>query len=132
MAKVTITARPTDMTFTWKLLEEVQGPEQGLVGESRSGSETWPAKEAKPGERGVGEIVELAELLRHIERKIDEARAVKADLDRFAGASGASRIQHGKLIALSELLGYVERMTEKRSDLSHEKSPDAGANEMKS
>ena len=34
-----------------KRLKGMQGPEQGLVGESRRGSETGPAEAAKPGDR---------------------------------------------------------------------------------
>jgi hypothetical protein len=101
-----------------KRLESVQGPEQGLVGESRSGSETCPAEAAKRGERGVAEIVERIELLRHIERHLIKAR---------------SGLKIGKLmvdsITIEYWIGYSHAMlklkeefsdtAEKRSDLSN-------------
>jgi len=99
-------------------LESVQGPEQGLVGEARSDSETGHAEEAKPGERGVGEIVELAELRRRIQRKIREARReehVANDMDNRIMAN----FYCGKVTALVDLCQDFERMAEKRSDLSN-------------
>ena len=97
-------------------LESVQGPEQGLVGESRSGSSTGPAEEAKPGERGVGKIVELAKLLRHIDYKIKEER-----LEASSAASGAHPqdfdYYEGKKAALVELREWLSDTAEKRSDL---------------
>ena len=102
-------------------LEGMQGPEQGLVGESRSDEPTGPAEEAKPGERGVGEIVELAELRRHVDREIKEAWGA-TELYEKNGLLNASNFYLGQLTALAALRQHVERMAEKRSDLSNAKS----------
>jgi len=63
-----------DGSLIFKPEPEMQGPEQGLVGESRSDSETKPAEEAKPGERGVAEIGGAVELLNLIDREIKKVR----------------------------------------------------------
>lgn len=101
-----------------KRLEGVQGPEQGLVGESLRDSETRPAEEAKPGERGVGEIVELAELQRHIECKYEEELGALRRV-RCGKIEIRKSYLYGKMQALDELLQVIERITEKRSDLSN-------------
>ena len=111
-------ARPPHTPPPPERLEGMQGPEQGLVGESRSGSETRPAEEAKPGERGVGEIVELAELRRHIECKFEEELA-KLRRVRAGKVELRKAYIHGKMQALDELLQHLEDSTEKRSDLSN-------------
>ncbi len=99
-------------------LKGMQGPEQGLVGESRSGSETRPAEEAKPGERGVGEIVEMAELRREIERMISDARQREERSEQRDDESSAS-FYRGVAAGLVMLRKVVSVTTEKRSDLSN-------------
>ena len=99
-----------------KRLESVQGPEQGLVGESRSGSPTGPAEEAKPGERGVAEIAELAELKRHVEEVLKKARRLKISHERWHHTV-LTTYYSGKQDALADLLEHIENMAEKRSDL---------------
>lgn len=101
-----------------KRLKGMQGPEQGLVGEARSDSETRPAEEAKPGERDVGEIVERSKLLRQIDCMIDEAQAGMAD--EIDGPKDAPYFQWcGRSGALIDLKQWLCDTAEKRSDLSH-------------
>ena len=96
-------------------LEGMQGPEQGLVGESRSGSPTGPAEEAKPGERGVGKIAVASELLAHIDRIISQVRRRKSSFwNQTVIKQLDLGIQEAALVALRE---EVERICDKRSDL---------------
>lgn len=105
-------------------LAGVRGPEQSLVGESRSDGEPDGAEERRErSERseersGVGEIGGAAELQRHIERRIEEERdawhALQDRRNRWEKA-----FSEGVTSALLELLEHVKRMTEKRSDLSN-------------
>lgn len=101
-----------------KVLEGMQGPEQGLVGESRSDEPTGPAEEAKPGERGVGEIGGASELRRHLARKIEEAR----ENVRIARENGVPNEMSAAITvhdALVDLRADFDRIAEKRSDLSN-------------
>lgn len=109
-------------------LKGVPGPEQGLVGESRSDSETSHAEAAKPGERAVGEIAYATELRRHLTRKIEEAHREwrEARANRDESRARDCGLMHDVLV---DLRADFDRITEKRSDLSNEKSPCAGANE---
>lgn len=108
-----------DVVRNLKRLKGMQGPEQGLVGESRSDEATCPAEEAKPGERGVGEIVGADELRRFIERSANEAQ-----LERDAhGEKEFPRTRaffEGQLTALDLLRSWLSAPAEKRSDLTND------------
>lgn len=99
-------------------LKGVQGPEQGLVGESRSDEPTGHAEEAKPGERRVGETVELSALRRHVDRMFMEAsRQQRIALD---GENEISEMLNaGRVLALTELRQWLDRTAEERSGLSN-------------
>lgn len=101
------------------LLKGMQGPERHLVGDV---AERMPRQDvvevSKTGRRAVGEIVELAELMRHVDRKIEEERLV-TDVAAKAGDNLVALYYHGKEDSLVELRTAIERMAEKRSDLSN-------------
>jgi hypothetical protein len=107
-----------------KRLKGVQGPERSLVGESRSARKQDGAEERKEQSdcseegRRVGEIVELAELRRHLDRKIYEAqRYVTRSLS--SGLDMSYTIAKAREAALIELRSDFKRIAEKRSDLSN-------------
>ncbi len=99
-----------------KRLKGVQGPEQGLVEESRSARQQGAAEEVKPGERDVAEIVELAKLRRHIDSKIDEAhRLARANAKKHDSTMRDFNL--GEKNALEKLQKWLSDTAEKRSDL---------------
>lgn len=110
--------RDMDLPEALKRLKGMQGPEQGLVGESRSDEPTGYAEEAQPGERRVGETVERAELRRQIERQIKEARADWLVAKKDSNQSGKD-IAAGQMGALGELAQWLDRTAEERSGLSN-------------
>lgn len=91
---------------------------EGVTGPERSDEPASDVEEAKPGRRGVGEIVELSKLLRLIYRMKDEARA---DKRRAQESSNPEHMSYfgGKYTALCKLRSEVLRMAEERSDLSN-------------
>jgi hypothetical protein len=99
-------------------LKGMQGPEQGIVGESRSDRQQGPAEDAKPGERGVGEIGGADELQRTMERMINEAREAQAQSKR-TGFPLWEQYFYGKQSALIELRDEVFRISMERSDLAN-------------
>lgn len=127
-ARITTAMNKLGIERTLERLEGMQGPEQGLVGESRSARKQGHAEEAKPtGERGVGEIVELAELRRHVEAEMKEAREAAARYEE-SDLLNAANYYLGQVSALAALRKRIEDMTEKRSDLSNAASlPPGGA-----
>lgn len=97
-------------------VEGMQGPEQGLVGESRSDEPTGHAEEAQPGERRVGKIVERSALRAIVERKMSEARAeMLADDNNDLVVKDAFWM--GYDAALAELIEELFDTGEKRSGL---------------
>jgi hypothetical protein len=96
----------------------VPGPEQGLVGESRSDRQRGTAEEAEPGERGVGEIALAVELRRHIERMTTEARQWES-LAIERNLVPQATFFCGKSVALDELLETLDRISKERSDLAN-------------
>ena len=99
-------------------LEEMEGPERHLVGESRSDGQHGGVEEAKPGRRGVGKIVGADELRRHIDEQMVEERKHRRFAQRNANGIGTS-YHNGKLTALAELRKYADSIAEERSDLSN-------------
>lgn len=118
MSLVTITNRTTDMTFTWKLLEEVQGPERHLVGESRSDRRQDDVEDAKPGRRAVGKIADATELRRQIDRLKTEARGNEKRWFGILRGRGPEYFD-GYRSALDDLKRIIDRIAEERSDLSN-------------
>lgn len=102
----------------YERLKGMQGPEQGIVGESHGDRQQGTAEDAKPGERGVGEIGGADELRRHIERKIAEARKEKLASKR-TGFDRWESYFYGKETALIELLETIDRISKERSDLAN-------------
>ena len=104
---------------TLERLEGMQGPEQGLVGDvAKRIPRQGHAEEAKPGERGVGEIAIAPELRGHVERKRDEARRLCAHHQRETHLVLVTYYE-GKATALDQLLEDFDRMAGERSDLSN-------------
>lgn len=102
-----------------KRLKGVQGPERHLVGDvAERIPQEGGVEEVKPGRRGVGEIGGASELLRHIERKISEARG---EADAALYYNNVKKFSHaeGKEAALVELHQWLSDTAEKRSDLSN-------------
>ena len=102
-----------------RLLAGVQGPERHLVGDvAERLPQAGGVEDAKPGRRGVGEIVELAKLRRYVERELRKARRV----ERLAGRDTAQIIldyYRGRETVLAELRKMLTDIAEKRSDLSN-------------
>lgn len=101
-----------------KRLKGVQGPEQGLVEESRSARQQGAAEEVKPGERDVAEIVGADELRRHIARIMDESR-LAMEKARKNGSEFDYDYNLGKSAGMIELCELIGATAEKRSDLSN-------------
>ena len=102
-------------------LEGMQGPELGLVGESRSARKQGTAEEVKPGERGVGEIGGASELQRHLCVKIDQAHRQIAHAAHYSDKR-RKEIWEAIHDALIKLQDDFDRIAEKRSDLSNVKA----------
>ncbi len=103
-----------------KRLKGVQGPEQGLVEESRSARQQGAAEEVEPGERDVAEIVGASELLRHIERMKEGTRRGRKSAHERKNLYEMA-YENGYAAAVAELGLIVDRLTEKRSDLCNAK-----------
>jgi hypothetical protein len=112
-------------------LEGVTGPEQSLVGESRSdeqpdGAEERSERSERSVERsGVGKIVDAIKLLRHIDCKMDEALEAEIAAQKNRNV-GLKQYWAGKGAALGFLADYVDQIAEKRSDLSNDKGMAVG------
>lgn len=77
-----------------------------------------PAEEAKPGERGVGEIALAPELQRHLDRRIKEAHRDWVDAREHGHHFKA--IECGAIHdALVNLRYDFERISKERSDLAN-------------
>lgn len=116
--------------YCGQVMELVQGPERHLVGESRSDGPAGGVEEAKPGRRGVGEIVERDELLRHIDGELSEARRSRRQAMEDVMPSLQS-FYEGRVTALSELRNHVRHIAAERSDLPNaERSRGSGSAEI--
>ena len=101
------------------LLKGVPGPEQGLVGESRSDRRQGHAEDAQPGERGVGEIAVATEFIRATERKKDEALRQRDSCWKRGLITMADQYDW-EIKALTELLDDFKRTLGERSDLAND------------
>jgi hypothetical protein len=111
-----------------KRLEGMEGPEQGLVGESRSDGQQGAAEEVKPGELDVEKIVGAVELRLIIECEVLEARREIRRHDEEI-SENSEDYYRGKEAAMVKLLEWVCITSDQRSDLFNAGSDAPGANE---
>lgn len=103
------------------VMEGVEGSEEKLVGESRSDGPASEPEKRSGERRGVGEIVERNELLRHLEGKISEARISYDAALHYRNPKGMTAAK-AKETALVELYEWLTAPAAERSDLSNEQA----------
>lgn len=98
----------------------VQGPERHLVGDVAERVTDKSAVEvAKPGRRGVGEIVGAEELRGYIAQQDSEARSRRKEAEAQGLPKWVITHINGELTALRELGEWLTERTGQRSDLSN-------------